>query len=129
MFLRFALHGNSTAPGWEPLSPDERLLIVRLWRGESPAASDGAIVGRLLARHTGHDGCWRLALPEQTEAVRHVRRSAPYVGDAADLDGCLVQAVLVLDEQGLPLELEVVRLDSAPIQSELSSLTFALVEE
>lgn len=127
MSLRFV--PPDSAPSWEPLSPAQQQLIARLWRGGSPAVADVAIVARLLIRHTGHDGCWQLALPEQTETVRHVRRAAPYVGDAADLDGCLIQAVLVLDEQGLPLELEFVRLDSAPIQVELSSLTFTLVEE
>jgi len=127
MSLRFAPPGS--VPSWESLSPAEQQLIARLWKGGLPAASDMAIVARLLARHTGYDGCWQLALPEQTERVRHVRRSAPYVGDAVDLDGCLVQAVLVLDEQGLPLELEFVRHDSAPIQAELDSLTFALVKE
>lgn len=129
MFLRCAPHGKSAALGWEPLLRDEQSLIVLLWRGEHPSAHDAAIVGRLLARHAGPDGCWRLALPEQIEAVRHVRRSAPYVGEAADVDGCLVQAVLVLDEQGLLLEVEFVRLDSAPVQSELSWLTFAAVSD
>jgi hypothetical protein len=127
MSLRFDPPDN--VPTWEPLSPGEQQLVARLWRGELPTASDVAIVARLFARHTGHDGCWQLAMSEQTGAVRRVHRGAPYVGDATDLDGCLVQAVLVLDEQGLPLELEFVRLDGAPIQAELRSLTFALVEE
>jgi hypothetical protein len=127
MSLQFA--PPDSAPSWQPLLPAEQQLIALLWKGESPTVADAAVVARLLARHTGYDGCWQLALPEQTEAERYARRAAPYIGDAADLDGCLVQAVLVLDDQGLPLELEFVRLDSAPIRAVLSSLTFALVEE
>lgn len=40
-----------------------------------------------------------------------------------------VQAIRGLKEQGLPLELEFVRLDGAPIRSELCSPTFALAKE
>ena len=129
MSLRFVPPANLAPNAWEPLLSEEARLVARLWKGDPPDTTDVELAQRLLARSTGHSGCWYLALPEQTNFQRYTRRSAPYVGDARDADGCLVQAVLVLDAQGSPTELEVVRLDGRAIQFRLGDLVFSLVQE
>src|SRR5690606_20422033 len=97
--------------------PYAQYLAVRLWKGDCATETDMETIRRMLARRIGVDDCWRLALPEQVETTRRFGSMAPYVGDATDVDGCLAQAILTLDEQSLPLELEIVRLDSAPLMS------------
>lgn len=127
---RLFAHINGHSNDWRMLTPIECALVSKLLSGPSFSNEELAKTERLLAKETGELGCWRLAFPEQTSLLRRVQKSAPFVGDAVDLDGEPLQATLHLDEFGDPVEFEVFRLDGAPIQAvELGDLNFNFVLE
>ncbi|MBG7620715.1 hypothetical protein I5R65_14700 [Herbaspirillum sp. AP02] len=87
------------------------------------------MIDQLLEMPSSEVGCWQLVLRGREMDRRLGAVASPFVGDAVDVDGVPIQAVLTLDRDATPMELEIMRLDGQPLQAPVETLTFAFVKE
>lgn len=103
-------------------------MIEALLRG--PGTHDRAsLIDQLLEMPSNDVGCWQLVLRGREEDRRVGAMASPFVGDAVDVDGVPIQAVLTLDRDATPMELEIMRLDGQPLQTSVETLVFTFVKE
>jgi hypothetical protein len=111
---------------WKTLSLHQRWLLEKLLGEEKMAAAHDS---RLQIRSLPESGCYRLGYIEEADEIRRGFAASMYVGDASDNDGVPIQAVLVVDGNGLPYELEILRLDGGELQLPMDQLQFSFVRE
>jgi hypothetical protein len=113
---------------WSPL-PHWRSALIEALMGGPDAPARGSLMEQLLEMPSDEVGCWQLVLRGREEDRRLGAVASPFVGDAADVDGVPIQAVLTLDRDAVPMELEVMRLDGKPLQTPVEALSFTFVRE
>jgi hypothetical protein len=100
-------------------------LIDALMHGpDAPAHS--SLAADLLEKPGDEANSWQLVMRGQEDARRVGAVASSFLGDAFDVDGVPIQAVLTLDRGGMPMELEVMRLDGQLFKDAFSSALLPL---